>query len=1060
MRFPHFFIDRPIFAAVLSILIVIVGTITYSALPVAQYPEIAPPTVVVTASYPGANAETLADTVAAPIEQAINGVENMIYMSSTSTGNGQVQIVVSFKQGVNVDQAQVLVQNRVSTAEPRLPEDVRRIGIQVNKNTPDLLMAILFTSPDNSLDTEYISNYLSLQLVDRMARMPGVGGVRQFGGSEYDMRIWIDPGLAAARDMTVDEVVAAIRRQNVQVAAGSVGQPPYGKGGAAFELGIQAQGRLSTPDQFGAVVLKRDSQGRLTHLRDVARIKVGSQDYGVKGFLNGKPAVVMAINALPGANAVTTGDSVRKALAEVKGSLPAGMTYEIPYDTTKYITESISAVEHTLIEAAVLVSLVILLFLQSWRAAIIPVLAIPISLLGSMAVLAAFGYSLNTLSLFGLVLAIGVVVDDAIVVIENIERIMEEEGLSPPEAAHKTMDEVSGALIAIALVLVGVFVPTMFIPGISGAFYKQFALTISSATIISAFVSLTLTPALAALILKPKTEHHAAPREGWRGVPGRFAQRFNDGFHRLSERYGKITARLVRMLGILGIVYALLIGLAGWRFYSTPTGFIPEQDQGNLIGAIQLPPGSSLQRTEAVFQKATEIALKNKVLDFAVGFVGFDGASFSAAPNAALMFLIMKPYADRDISAKELQQQLYAAFASIDEGTVLVIPPPPVRGIGTGGGFKMMIEDRSGQGPAELAKVAQTMMMQGNGVESAQNVFTLFNVGTPRLTAEVDRERAERMGVPVGNIFTTLGAYLGSAYVNDFNYLGRTYRVTAQADAPYRDDPTDVQSLKTRSADGTMVPMGSVMQLKNDSGPYRVVRYNLYPAAELQGDSKRGYSTGQTLTDMEALAARTLPSGYSFEWTELAFEQKQAGNTGALAFVLAVVFVFLLLAALYESLVLPLAVILIVPMCLLAAILGVNLMGLDNNILTQIGLIVLIGLAAKNAILIVEFARQGEEEGLAPPEAAERAAHQRMRPIVMTSIAFILGVLPLVIATGAAAEMRQALGVAVFFGMIGVTIFGLIFTPAFYVISRKFGDWTRDRVAAFRRRNQHPEAAE
>ncbi|MCW4463026.1 efflux RND transporter permease subunit [Sphingomonas sp. BT-65] len=1055
MKFPHFFIERPIFAAVLSILIVIVGAIAYPSLPIAQYPSIAPPTVVVTATYPGASAETLAETVAAPIEQAINGVDNMIYMTSSSTGNGQTQITISFRQGTDVDQAQVLVQNRVQQAEPRLPEDVRRLGITVNKSSPDFLMVAFFTSPDNSLDVQYISNYVTLQVQDRIARIPGVGQAQAFGGRDYNMRIWIDPGLAAARDMTVDEVVNAIRAQNVQVAAGSVGQPPYGNASPSFELGVQAKGRLTSTEEFGGIVVKRDAEGRLTHLRDVARIELGAQDYNFNGYLNDKRAVGMGIFQLPGSNALATAEAVKHELETLSKDFPAGMKYSIDYNPTEYVEESITAVEHTLIEALLLVVLVVIVFLQSWRAAIIPIIAIPVSLVGAFAVLLAFGYSLNTLSLFGLVLAIGIVVDDAIVVVENVERLMEEKGISPREAAHETMDEVSGAIIAISAVLVGVFIPTMFIPGISGAFYQQFAITIASATVISAFVSLTLSPALCALVLK-KPEHDKPAPSGWLGLPTRAGRKFNEGFSWLSEKYGKLTSRLVRMLAIVGVVYVALILVAGWRFTSTPSGFIPPQDQGYLIGVVSLPPGSSLQRTDAVVRETIARANKLPGMQFSVGFAGLDGASFSTAPNAGVVFFGFKPHAERDQSADQIMQSLYGALAGIEGGNVFVIAPPPVPGIGTGGGFKMMVQDRSGQGYNALAQASFAMMMGANQQESVAGAFTQFNTGTPRLTADIDRERAERMGVPVQNIFSTLGSYLGSAYVNDFNYLGRTYRVTAQADAPYRDDASDIQVLKTRSAAGEMVPMSSVMTLKNDSGPYRVVRYNLYPAAELMGDTKPGYSTGQALDSMEALAGQALPEGMGYEWTELAFEQRQAGNTGVIAFVLAVVFVFLLLAALYESVVLPLAVILIVPMCLLAAILGVNVMRMDNNILTQIGLVVLIGLAAKNAILIVEFARQNEEQGMDMRTAAEHAAHQRMRPIVMTSIAFILGVLPLVIASGAAAELRQALGVAVFFGMIGVTIFGLLFTPAFYVICRQFGDWARNQVNKLRRKPQDP----
>jgi HAE1 family hydrophobic/amphiphilic exporter-1 len=1048
MRLPHFFIDRPIFAAVLSILIVIVGAIAYPSLPVGQYPEIAPPTVVVSANYPGATAETLAETIAAPLEESINGVENMIYMQSSSTGDGNVAITVTFKAGTNVDQAQVLVQNRVATAEPRLPEEVRQIGVTVRKNSPDLLMVINLYSPDQSLPHQYVANYATLQVVDRLSRIPGVGGVRIIGARDYNMRVWIDPDAAASRNLTVDEIIAAIRAQNAQVAAGSVGQPPFNQGGTAFQLGIQTAGRLTSTDEFGAIILKRSDDGRLTRLRDIARIELGAQDYGTNAYRDTYPSIGIGVSQLPGSNALKTAAAVDAEMADLAKAFPPGLIYSVPFHPTEYIRASIEAVQHTLVEAIVLVALVVLVFLQSWRASIIPIIAIPVSLIGSFAAMAAFGFSLNNLSLFGLVLAIGIVVDDAIVVVENIERLMEE-GLSPREAAHKTMDEVSGALIAIALVLCGVFIPTAFIPGISGAFYKQFALTIVSATAISAFVSLTLSPALAALILKPRAHEETAPPPGWRGLPVRFARGFNSGFERLSERYGRLTARLVRSLGMLGIAYIVLLGIAGWRFYETPTGFIPAQDQSYLIGVVQLPPGASLQRTDEIVQQAAAMARQNPSVKTTIAFAGFDGATFTTAPNAGAIFITLKDFDHRSASSDQVANELRKAYGAITAGNVLVVPPPPVRGIGTGGGFKMMIEDRSGAGYAALEGAAFKMMMAGNQEAGLSSVFTTFNTKTPRLKADIDRERAEQIGVPVERVFSTLGTYLGSTYVNDFNFLGRTFRVTAEADAPYRDDVGDILRLKTRSASGTMVPLAAVMTLKNDSGPYRVVRFNLYPAAELQGDTKRGFSSGQSLTTMDKLAKANLPAGFTYEWTELAFQQQQAGNTGSLVFVLAVVFVFLLLAAQYESLVLPLAVILIVPMCLLAAIVGVDIMGRDNNILTQIGLVVLIGLAAKNAILIVEFARQGEDDGLEPRAAAERAAHQRLRPILMTSIAFILGTLPLVIATGPGAEMRQALGIAVFFGMIGVTGFGLLFTPSFYIISRNLGErvgrWLRPR---------------
>ncbi len=1051
MRFPHFFIDRPIFAAVLSVLIVLVGAIALPGLPIAEYPEIAPPTVVVSASYPGASAETLAETVATPLEESINGVEGMIYMSSSSTGDGKVAITVTFRQGTNIDQAQVLVQNRVATAEPRLPDEVRQVGVTVRKNSPDLLLVATLTSPDGSLSQQYLSNFATLQLLDRISRVPGVGDARLYGGRDYTMRIWIDPDRATALNLTVDEIVAAVRGQNVQVAAGAVGQPPFNHGGVAFELGLQAKGRLTTPDEFGDIVVKRFDAGRVIRLRDVARLELGAEDYSINAFLSGKPTVAIAVTQLPGSNALNTARAVQAEFNEAAKSFPHGVAYRVPYNPTEYIAASIEAVEHTLFEAVLLVAVVVLLFLQSWRAALIPIIAIPVSLIGSFATLAAFGFSLNNLSLFGMVLAIGIVVDDAIVVIENIERLMAQERVTPREAAHRTMDEVSGALIAIALVLIGVFLPTIFIPGISGQFYKQFALTIMSATAISAFVSLTLSPALAALVLKPKAAEAARP-SGWRGATARFANAFNGAFDRLSERYGRYTARAVRALGVVAVIYLCLIGLTGWRFAATPTGFIPAQDQGYLIGVVQLPPGASLQRTTEVLNQVEQVAKHNPAIADTVAFAGFDGATFAGAPNAGAVFIPLKPKGQR-ADADKVADQLRTALAGVTVGNIIVVAPPPVRGIGTGGGYKMIVEDRSGEGLRALEAVTNRMAATANQTPGLTSVFTSFTTRTPRLYVDIDRERAEKLGVPVEGVFSTLGTYLGSTYVNDFNFLGRTFRVTAQADAPYRDAAADVGRLRTRSDAGAMVPLASVMTLRNDAGPYRVVRYNLYPAAELQGDTAHGYASGQSLQTMERLASRVLPQGFAYDWTELAFQQKQAGATGAIAFVLSVVFVFLLLSALYESLALPLAVILIVPMCLLAAMSGVDLMRLDNNVLTQIGLVVLIGLAAKNAILIVEFAKQHEESGQPRLEAARHAAATRLRPILMTSIAFILGTLPLVITNSPGSELRKALGVAVFFGMIGVTVFGLLFTPAFYVISRNLGDWVRTRM---QRRGQAP----
>ena len=1036
MRFSHFFIDRPIFAGVISVLIVLIGVFAYPSLPVAQYPEIAPPTIAITASYPGASAEVLGDTVAAPLEQEINGVENMLYITSSSTGDGRVTVNVVFKLGTNLDTAQVLVQNRVQSALPRLPQQVQVLGVQTRKNTPDLLMAVFLLSPDKSHDVQYLSNYATLQVRDKLLRLQGIGGINVFGVRDYAMRIWIDPEKAAARNLNASEIVAALRSQNVQVAAGSVGAPPFAKGGSGFELSVQTQGRLTTPQQFGDIVIKAAADGAVTRVSDVARIEVGAQDYTTSAYVNGDQGIGLGITQLPGSNALATAKAIVATMEVAKKDFPPGVTYTIPYNPTTYVQQSIDSVQQTLIEAVALVVLVVLVFLQSWRAAIIPVLAIPVSLIGTFAVMAAFGYSLNNLSLFGLVLAIGIVVDDAIVVVENVERELKN-GLSPHDAAFATMDEVGGALIAIALTLCAVFIPTAFISGISGQFYKQFALTISSATILSMIVSLTLSPALAAMLLKPYDKDHDRPR-GVLAPLQRAANGFNRGFDWLSERYGRLTSRTVRLIGFILVAYVVLLGLAAWRFTATPSGFIPAQDQGYLIGVVQMPPGSTLQRTTAVLQSTVAKALKVPGVNHIVNIAGLDGASFSNAPNAGTMFLALDDFTvrrDHHQTGASILADLRKTLSAIDAANVLVIAPPPVRGIGTGGGYKMMVQDRNNAGPAALEKATFGMMMAANGTPGLTSVFTLFNTGTPRLFADIDREKAQQLGVAPSAIFDTLNTYLGSSYINDFNLFGRTYRVTAQADAPFRHQPSDIVNLKTRSASGTMVPIGSVATLRNESGPYRVVRHNLYPAAELQGDTKPGFSSGQALKAMEDLAAKTLPTGFGFEWTELAYQQKTQGNTASIVFALAVVFVFLLLAAQYESLVLPFAVILIVPMCLLAAIIGVNIRGFDNNILTQIGLVVLVGLAAKNAILIVEFAKQAEERGEDRWHAAESAARTRLRPILMTSFAFILGVLPLVFASGPGQEMRQALGTAVFFGMIGVTVFGLLFTPVFYVIA-------------------------
>jgi HAE1 family hydrophobic/amphiphilic exporter-1 len=1051
MRFPHFFIERPIFAAVLAVLITVAGLVAYPTLPVGQYPEVAPPTVVVTARFPGATAETMASTVSVPLEQQINGVEHMLYMSSSSVGEGSVAITITFALGTDVNQAQVLVQNRVDEALPRLPDTTRQIGVTVRKVTADDLVGFAFYSPDNSLDTDFISNYVTLQINDRIKRLPGVGDTVRFGGRDFAMRIWIDPDQAAARDLTVDEIVSAVRAQNAQVAAGIIGQPPYGVKANAYQLGVDTEGRLETPEEFGAIVLKRRADGALTRLRDVARVELGAQDYSTNAFLNDRNAIGLVLRQQPGSNALATEARAKALVAELSKDFPPGMAYSVAHHPLTFVADSIRDVKQTLFVALLLVSSIVLLFLQSWRAAIVPLIAIPISLTGSFATMAAFGFSLNSLSLFGMVLAIGIVVDDAIVVVENIERLIVDEKLSPKEAAHKTMTEVSGALVAIALVLCGVFLPTAFIPGLSGQFYKQFALTIVSATVVSAFISLTLSPALAALLLKP-ADQRPAPKAGILGLPGRFARWFNHLFDLLSVRYGRLTGKLVRRLVILSVVYVVLIALTGWRFSVTPQGFIPAQDQDMLLNVLQLPPGSSLERTTQIARQVQAAVKTVPEVTHSLTFAGFDGATYSNASNSALIPVFLTPQAKRKATADQVADKLRRAFSTITGANVLVIAPPPVRSIGTAGGFKMEIEDRTGLGYAALEQATQAVIAEANKDPVLQHVFTTYNTGTPRLHVSIDREKAQQLGVPVDRAFSALGTYLGSTYVNDFSYLGRTWEVVAQADTSYRQSPADIAQLRVRSESGKMVPLGAFADVREQSGPYRVVRYNLFTSAEVQGDVAPGYSSGQALKAMEDIAARVLPKGMGIEWTDLSYQQKQAGNTGIYVFGLAVLFVFLLLAAQYESLVLPLAVILIVPMCLLAAILGINLLGMDNNVLTQIGLVVLIGLAAKNAILIVEFARQGETEGLTHREAATRAAHQRLRPILMTSIAFILGVLPLIIANGAGSEMRKALGVAVFFGMIGVTFFGLIFTPSFYVINRLMADRSSAWIGRIRAR--------
>ncbi|MGB2933213.1 MAG: multidrug efflux RND transporter permease subunit [Methyloceanibacter sp.] len=1038
MNISHFFIDRPIFAAVISIIITLIGGVAYFALPVAQYPDIAPPSISVTASYPGASAEIVAKTVATPIEQEVNGVDNMLYMTSQSTSDGAMSLAVTFKLGTDLDTAQVLVQNRVAIAQPRLPEQVRSIGVTVTKQSPDLMMVIHLYSPDDSREQLYLSNYATLHVKDVLSRIDGVGNVTIFGARDYSMRIWLDPEKLAVRKLTAGDVVAALRGQNVQVAAGVIDQPPVPQPGA-FQLNVETQGRLTDPEAFGNIIVKSGDDGRVVRVHDVARVELGAADYNRNGYLDEKVAVPLGIFQRPGSNALATATQVQDTMKELSKSFPVGVKYDIVYNPTVFISQSVKAVIETMFEAVILVVVVIILFLQSWRASIVPIVAIPVSLIGTFAMLSMLGYSLNNLSLFGLLLAIGIVVDDAIVVVENVERNMRE-GLSPRDAAYKTMEEVGGALIAIALVLTAVFIPSVFLTGIMGQFFRQFAVTIATSTVISLIVSLTLSPALCALLFKPHEETPARGSIFMRPITA-FFKGFNRGFDWLSSRYGGLTRRLVRISLLMLVVYAGLISLTVYQFIQAPTGFIPQQDQGYLINIIQLPPGASLARTDEVARSVNKMMLGTPGVAHTVPIVGLDGATFTSAPNSAVIFSPLDSFEERakkGLSAEVISAELNKKFAGVQDALVISVSPPPVRGIGTTGGFKLEVQDTRGGDLTQLEAVAQSVVGAANQTPGLSRVFTTFNTRTPKIWADIDRVRAEMLGVKADDVFETLEVYLGSRYVNDFNFLGRTYRVTAQADGKFRQDLHSISELKTRNANGDMVPLGSVASFSNITGPYRVEHFNLFPAAAIQGGTLPGYSTGYGLAAMDKIAGQLLPEGYAAAWTEIAYQEQLAGNTAIYVFVASVVFVFLLLAAQYESWALPLAVILIVPMCLLAAVSGLLMRGMDVNILGQIGFVVLIGLAAKNAILIVEFARQNEEHGEDRFQAATEAARVRLRPILMTSFAFILGVLPLVIATGAGAEMRQSLGTAVFYGMIGVTIFGLIFTPVFYVVVRKF----------------------
>ena len=1035
-KFTHFFIDRPIFASVLSIVILVVGGLALIALPIAQYPEIAPPNVVVSATYPGANAKVVMDTVATPIEQEVNGVEDMLYLSSQSTNEGSMVLTITFKPGTNIDKAQVLVQNRVALAEPKLPEEVRRLGINVKKRSPDLSLVVNLISPDKRYDSTYLSNYALLQIKDTLARLPGVGDILVFGARDYSMRVWLDPEQVAARNMTASDVVRSLREQNIQVAAGLVGQPPT-PGGVDFQYTVTTLGRLMEADQFADIVIKTGAEGAVTRLKDVARIELGAKDYATSLRLDGQPTVGLAIFQLPGSNALDTKEGVVKAMETLKTRFPEGLEYNIVYDTVVFIKQSIEAVVKTLFEALLLVVIVVVIFLQNWRASIIPLIAVPVSLIGTFAVMAMLGMSLNTLSLFGLVLAIGIVVDDAIVVVENVERHLAM-GEEVREATRRAMNEVVGPVVATTLVLVAVFVPTAFITGVSGAFYKQFALTIAVSTVISSFNSLTLSPALCALLLgRPHHDPDWLTRLmnrffGW------FFNGFNRFFHAFSEGYARLVGRVIRMAVVVLVLYVGLNGLNFLAFEKVPTGFIPQQDQGYLILYAQLPDAASVERTTDVVQKATQIILETEGVKHVNAYAGFSILTGTSQSNVATMFARLTSFEERagrpelhdDAVIARLQQRL----SQVEDARIAVFAPPPVRGMSAVGGFKLQVQDRANAGVEALQQATADLIAKGNQAPGLGGLFTTFRSGVPQFYLDVDRIRAKAMNVPLSDIFDTLQIYLGSLYVNDFNRFGRTYQVVAQADAKFRMLPADIGKLKTRNVDGEMVPLGSVLNAREINGPDKLTRYNMYPAAEINGAPLPGISSGQAIAIMDKLASAELPPGFGYEWTEISLQQVLAGNVAFLIFPLSVLFVFLALAAQYESWSLPFAVILIVPMCLLASMTGIWLRGMDNNIFTQVGFIVLVGLAAKNAILIVEFAKRRREEGLDRFQAAVDAARVRLRPILMTSFAFIMGVFPLVTAKGAGAESRQILGTAVFSGMIGVTLFGLLLTPVFYVV--------------------------
>jgi multidrug efflux pump len=1038
MNISKFFIDRPIFAGVLSLLTFLAGLIALRGLPISEYPEVVPPSVVVRAQYPGANPKVIAETVATPLEEAINGVEGMLYMGSQATSDGLMTLTVTFKLGTDADLAQQLVQNRVSQALPRLPEEVRRLGLSTVKSSPDLTMVVHLVSPNDRYDVNYLRNYALLNVKDRLARIDGVGHVQTWGGGEYSMRVWLDPQKVAQHGLAAGDVVRAIREQNLQAAAGVVGTSP-GLPGVDLQLSINAQGRLQNEEEFGDIIVKTSAGGAVTRLRDVARLELGAADYSLRSLLDNKPAVGTGVFQAPGSNALQISAAVRATMEELKQYMPEGVEYRIAYDPTQFVRASIKSVVHTLLEAVALVVLVVILFLQTWRASIIPLLAVPVSIVGTFAVLHLLGFSINALSLFGLVLAIGIVVDDAIVVVENVERNIEA-GLSPREATYRAMKEVSGPIVAIALVLVAVFVPLAFISGLTGQFYKQFAVTIAISTVISAINSLTLSPALAALLLKG----HDAPKDALTRVMDRWLgglfRAFNRLFGRGTAAYAGGLKRVVGRKALTMGLYVALVAVTFGLFKAVPGGFVPSQDKQYLIGFAQLPDGATLDRTDEVIRRMGEVMKKNPNIEATLSFPGLSINGFTNSSNAGIAFAMLKPFDQRrreDQSGAAVAAQLNAEFAKIEDAFIVMFSPPPVSGLGTTGGFKLQLEDRASLGYEALDGAVKAFMAKAYQAPELAGLFSSYQVNVPQLHADIDRTRARQLGVPLPDVFDTMQTYLGSVYVNDFNKFGRTYTVRVQADAPYRARAEDIGALKVRSTTGEMVPLAALLKVQPSFGPERAMRYNGFLSADINGAAAPGHSSGQAQDAVARIAAETLPPGIGYEWTELTYQELLAGNSAVWMFPLAVLLVFLVLAALYESLVLPLAIVMIVPMGLLAAMTGVWLDGGDNNVFTQIGLIVLVGLSAKNAILIVEFARELEFAGRTPLQAALEAARLRLRPILMTSLAFVMGVLPLVLSTGAGAEMRQAMGVAVFAGMIGVTAFGLFLTPVFYVLLRR-----------------------